>query len=214
MKVYDGCETVQLFRYREEERLEEEEDFDDYEDMEEYFGSSEVSSLSAFSWQPLEEQSFYQKYYKAYQRMAAKELKLKEAKETEKNGLETAPSETIDGAVIMLSSEQLGDTTDAAIHDKIAVLDVNPGDPSGEGVTAGPSEGNTVNPSGFMESSCPIEARNDAVAAGAQKQPPRRQLIIGMSDATDEFTRRKALECGNSNIASYSMQTLYKLKIS
>ena len=58
------------------------------------------------------------------------------------------------------------------------MLDVNPGE----------RELHPDNTSVVKESSCPIEANDAVVTACAQKEPLRRQLIIGMSDTTDEFT--------------------------
>ena len=146
--------------------------------------------------------------------MAAKELKLKEAKEnqqlqgndpavvgvsmpvdsTEKNGLDTTLSKTNDNVKAAVSpfSEPVEDAVDTAIHESIPMA--NPGDSNGEVVPAGSSEAKADVPNVAKDSTPPIEA---------QKQPVRRQLIIGMSDSTDEFTRRKALECGNVDKSYY-----------
>ncbi len=231
-QVYDGCETVQLLRHRELAQFEEEQEEEDDEDWEEddYFNSSEVSSLSAHSWIPLEEQTFYKNYYKAYQRMAARELKTREEKEKEKQQKEAEnahevdpaidtcvdssikvelgafPSETATDVVVAFehpASEQLGDTLDVQrpLDDNIVLHDTSPpenNDQEEAGKHMGGETGACSNV--VMEVAPPTES--EIIAPAAQKQPLRRQLVVGMSDSNDESTRRKALECGTVDICT------------
>ena len=229
--MYDGCETVQLLRHRELAQFEEEQEEDD-EDWEEddYFNSSEVSSLSAHSWIPLEEQTFYKNYYKAYQRMAARELRTREEKEKEKQQKEAEnahevdpaidtcvdssikvelgafPSETAADVVVAFehpASEQLGDTLDVQrpLDDNIVLHDTSPpenNDQEEAGKHMGGETGACSNV--VVEVAPPTES--EIIAPAAQKQPLRRQLVVGMSDSNDESTRRKALECGTVDICT------------